>query len=179
MIANKWKAQQGWARLIWRHTGLHEKGDRGTDGKDGRMWCESMNARMQPRCRWLPWRWERRRSRSGEVGPSQFITAFQLLCAWSRWLHLYLSGYALETRAWGGGPSLSFSSHPIYAGIYERSGAAQRRIGCGADWEDADQPCGSSEHSTFLGGDGAKEDKCFFWVLFTPKQPVILCLTSM
>lgn len=73
----KWKAQQGWARFFFRQqTGLHEKRGRGTDEKDGCMWRESMKPRMQPRCRWLPWRWERRRSRSGEVGPSQFITRF-------------------------------------------------------------------------------------------------------
>ena len=146
------KSAAGLSALFRQQTGLHEKRRRGTDERDGCMWCESMKPRMQPRCRWLPWRWERRRSRSGEVGPSQFITAFQLLRAWSWWLHLYLSEYALET----GGRPLYFSSYlaraHIRAGIYERSGSAQRRIGCGADWEGADQPCGSS--STALSSEG-------------------------
>lgn len=136
------------------------------------MWCESMNARCGGGAHGYHDD-ERRRSRSGEVGPSQFISTCS--CVWvcvtsppSVWerpwnglylsfapcLHTHVTMYLWKKVEQGSG---ELDVEHSGSGLTSRAGRLTR-------------------HFTFERKRETEYKTCFFSVFLTLEQPVILCI---
>lgn len=136
------------------------------------MWCESMNARCGGGAHGYHDD-ERRRSRSGEVGPSQFISTCS--CVWvcvtsppSVWerpwnglylsfapcLHTHVTMYLWKKVEQGSG---ELDVEHSGSGLTSRAGRLTR-------------------HFTFERKIETEYKTCFFSVFLTLEQPVILCI---
>lgn len=142
------------------------------DKKDVCMWCESMNARHGGGGTDGYHDNEQRRSRSGEVGLSQFISTYVCvcLCVWV----CVTSPPSVWECPWN---RLHHSLTPClytHLSAYERSSAEEMQWA----WTDQSSRSSYTEFCLFyveLNRARASKDKCFFSAFITLERPVSLC----